>query len=294
MSTAGRRGSVVVGVDGSPASASAVEWAAALAGREGWPLTLVNAYPDLNSPPVRGFYVPEHEMQADAHRITDEVQECLRDAGWAAIDVRTEVDRGYPADVLAQQSGDARMLVVGRRGGGGFVGMLVGSTAFAAAELARVPTIIVPDDWTPVANDDRPIVVGLAGAHDGAEAVDFAFDLASRLHVQLRAVQAFDPVTVPMVSAVDRSGYQEWTAAYERALAEELAGWTTKYPDVEVDRQVVDEHPVACLLDKSREAQLMVVGGRRHTRLGGALVGSTARSLMHHAECPLAVVHPEK
>jgi nucleotide-binding universal stress UspA family protein len=291
MSTAKQRGSVVVGVDGSPASAAAVDWAAALAGREGWSLTLVNAYPDLNSPPVRGFYVPEHEMRADSLQITDAVKASLTDAGWKPDDIVTEVDRGYPAEVLASHSLNARMLVVGRRGKGGFLGMLIGSTAFTAVEHARVPTVIVPSTWSAVADDRRPVVLGLAETTSETDAIEFALDAASRAKAPLHVIYAFDPMTLPRTPPLEGSAYPQWRSERERGLAEELAGWGEKYPDVAVDRQVVVEHPVHALLEQSRKSQLLVVGGRHQPRLAAALLGSTSRSVMHHAECPVAVVH---
>jgi nucleotide-binding universal stress UspA family protein len=295
MSTAEHSRSVVVGVDGSPASAAAVEWAAAVAGRDGWSLTLVHAYPDLNSPPVRGFYVPEHEMRVDARKITDAVKESLTDAGWGPDDIATEVDRGYPADVLASHSRNANMLVVGRRGRGGFLGMLIGSTAFSAVEHARVPTVIVPDTWSVVADDNRPVVIGLAETTGETAAVDFAFDAASRGTAPLHAIYAFDPMSLlPRTPPLEGSAYPQWKAERERGLAEELAGWADTYPDVPVDRRVVVEHPVHALLEQSSKAQLLVVGGRRQPRLPAALLGSTSRSVMHHAGCPLAVVHERR
>jgi nucleotide-binding universal stress UspA family protein len=293
MTAPERRESVVVGLDGSPASGSAVQWAAAVARREHWRLRLVNAYPNLSGLPMHGFYVPEHELQAEARTIAEQIRRSLEWAGWDPDDVRIELGCGYPEDVLAEHSRGARMLVVGRRGRGGFVGMLMGSTAFGAAERAETPTVIVPEGWTAPEDDQRPVVIGLAGASDGTAAVDFAFDSALRNRVVLRAVQAFDPATVPMMQQRDESGHQEWRAGYERALAEELAGWGEKYPDVPVDRRVVDEHPVAALLEQARGAQLMVIGGRTRTWQGAEFLGSAALGLMHYAECPLAVVHSE-
>lgn len=73
-------------------------------------------------------------------------------------------------------------------------------------------------------------------------------------------------------------------------LAERLAGWREKYPDVVVDRFVVLDRPVAALLGFAEHAQLLVVGTRGHGALAGALLGSTSQALVHHSPCPVAVV----
>ena len=79
----------------------------------------------------------------------------------------------------------------------------------------------------------------------------------------------------------------------ERELvAERMAGWQEKYPDVEVRRVVTRDRPVRCLLNHAVDAQLLVVGSRGRGGLSGMLLGSTSQALMYHAPCPLLVVRP--
>jgi nucleotide-binding universal stress UspA family protein len=75
-------------------------------------------------------------------------------------------------------------------------------------------------------------------------------------------------------------------------LAERLAGWQEKYPDVTVRRIVTRDRPVRCLLEHSADAQLLVVGSRGHGQFSGMLLGSTSRALIYHAPCPLLVARP--
>ena len=73
-------------------------------------------------------------------------------------------------------------------------------------------------------------------------------------------------------------------------LAESLAGWQEKYPDVLVRSGVVREHPAAGLVAEAASAQLLVVGNRGRHALAGTLLGSVSQAVLHHATCPVAVV----
>jgi nucleotide-binding universal stress UspA family protein len=80
-------------------------------------------------------------------------------------------------------------------------------------------------------------------------------------------------------------------AQEERALTSEvLAGWQENYPDVRVTSVTTRNHPVDALVDASKTAALLVIGGRRRGRIGGALLGSIGHGVLHGAHCPVAVV----
>ncbi|WP_410674965.1 universal stress protein [Amycolatopsis sp. cmx-4-68] len=81
--------------------------------------------------------------------------------------------------------------------------------------------------------------------------------------------------------------------AGRRLLAQRLAGWQEKYPEVRVERRVEHDRPRDRLLDLSREAQLVVVGSRGRGGFAGLVLGSTSQALLHHAGCPVMVVRTE-
>jgi nucleotide-binding universal stress UspA family protein len=77
-----------------------------------------------------------------------------------------------------------------------------------------------------------------------------------------------------------------------RAMAETVAGLGEKYPDVQVEQRLRQGRPAKVLADASRGAALVVVGSRGHGGFASMLLGSTSRSLLHHAQCPVLVVRP--
>jgi nucleotide-binding universal stress UspA family protein len=86
----------------------------------------------------------------------------------------------------------------------------------------------------------------------------------------------------------DRAGA---TTDAERLLAEELAGWSEKYPDVAVHRQAVHGPDVANALARfASGAALLVVGVRSRPALSGQMLGAVSRRLIRQAPCPVAVV----
>jgi nucleotide-binding universal stress UspA family protein len=80
---------------------------------------------------------------------------------------------------------------------------------------------------------------------------------------------------------------------FERqALAAALAPWRERFPDVPVVEHVEMGSAAQVLLSVSGRAQLLVVGRRAHRTAIGARIGSVAHGMLHHADCPVAVVPP--
>ncbi len=80
--------------------------------------------------------------------------------------------------------------------------------------------------------------------------------------------------------------------AAERAeLEESVARWRDKDPQVPVEALLADGNPVHVFVDASGTAQLVVVGGRRHSALGAMLLSPLGLQLLHHADCPVLIAH---
>ncbi|MCF4139443.1 universal stress protein [Streptomyces sp. Tue 6430] len=286
-------GVVVVGVDGAASSLAAVEAAAREARARDAVLRIVHAFvwPAMHVPTGPSpLGPPEGGIRNMVDRLTAEAVERAR-ATAPDVDVRHAVVPGEPLTVLEAQSREAELVVVGSRGMGGFVGLLVGSTAVHLAAHGRCPVLVVRE----AAHADGPVVVGVDGSAAGRRAVDFAFAEAELRKAPLVALHAWTTWNAPLPAPQDASEpYANPPGALAgeegRLLSEALAGCRERYPGVVVDHKVVHAGTREALIEASRSAQLLVVGARGRGGFTGLLLGSVSQALLHHAHCPVAVV----
>ncbi|HTO25585.1 MAG TPA: universal stress protein [Gaiellaceae bacterium] len=139
---------IVVGVDGSPGSKRALEWAAAEARVRQLPLTLVHAwYPPFSAYGGIGWAGADAQAISSLEELANDRLAAIRDEASAALEgleVETVVVEGLAARTLLDAAADADLLVVGTRGHGGFVGLLLGSVSQECAHHSRCPIVIVP------------------------------------------------------------------------------------------------------------------------------------------------------
>ena len=134
---------IVVGVDGSDSSRKALEWGYDEAAHHGASLVVVTAWhpPSLPmSPPPENYEdQPRREALELLERFTSEL--VPKDP---VVDIHTSVEQGKnPAKVLIERSGEADLVVVGSRGHGGFLGMLLGSVSQHVVAHAECPVVVV-------------------------------------------------------------------------------------------------------------------------------------------------------
>lgn len=211
------------------------------------------------------------------------------------------------ADALNAKAEQARTLVLGSRGRGGFASLLLGSVSRACTSQAVCPVVVVPHAARAanVAADapDARVLLGLNPAETSDETVEFAFRYAAEHGLRLTALTAsLDPVAAlplfgaPMAGAPVTGFPPEDPAPFireiERAQHERLEPFTTgAYARVAVDSVVGPGDAAGQLVAQSETAALLVVGRhrtRRHTE--SLLMGSVANASLLHARCPVAVV----
>jgi nucleotide-binding universal stress UspA family protein len=286
----GSRRPVVVGIDGSESALRAVGWAAEEAGRRGAVLRLVQACEVLTG------YAP---LVVDWHAlhmaVADRGREWLDRARTAAeeavpgLRVHTALELTPPVPTLIKESREAALLVLGSRGLGGFTGLVLGSTSVEVSGRAHCPVVVVRDA---AAAPDGPVVVGVDGTPVGEAAIAFAFAEASARDADLVAVHAWSDLVLEAAYLGDAAAldFAVFEQRAEEILAERLAGWQEKYPEVHVTREIVRDRPTGTLLRHGEHARLLVVGSRGRGGFRGLLLGSTSQHLLHHAACPVAVV----
>ncbi|MER6982120.1 universal stress protein, partial [Streptomyces carpinensis] len=155
---------VVVGVDGSTSSLAAVEVAAGEAQRRGAELRVVHAF----SWPVRPMYAPLDP--SPLNRVVHEAAQLARRMA-PDVEVAEAVVTGNAVAVLEAESRVAGLVVVGARGTGGFIGMLLGSTAVSLAAHSQCPVMVVRGEPAGYG----PIVLAVDGSSAGEKAIAFAF-----------------------------------------------------------------------------------------------------------------------
>jgi len=296
---------VMVGVDGSAGSAAAVRIGAWEAKRRRLPLLLVHGYLDQLPYPTHGwtYYQPlATVVRNDAHTMLTDVELRAR-ADHPGLTVRSALVAGGGASTLAELSHTSSLVVVGSRGLGGFAGLSLGSVGAQVAMHSHAPVIVVRPRYAAMPTGggggsppgSGPVVVGVDGSARSAAALGFAFDEANARNVPLVALHAWSvPFDVLGPTSPVRVDAMPARQEAERLLAEALAGWSEKYPDVPV--RLVDEHdvnPSRTLIEASRGAGLVVVGNRGRGGFASLLLGSVSHALVGNAHCPVAVIREQ-
>ncbi|MET7519547.1 universal stress protein [Streptomyces sp. NPDC005480] len=261
---------VVVGVDGSSSSLAAVEEAAREAKRRRAELRVVHAF----NLPVRPMYAPPDP--SPLRRLVAEAAQRARSLA-PEVEVTEAVVSGDAVAVLEAESRAADLVVVGPRGSGGFIGMLLGSTAASLAAHSQCPVMVVREEPA----GTGPILLAVDGSPVGENAVDFAFTEAGLRGAEIVAVHAWLPDYVPAGTGPESA---------ERLLAQALAGRTERHPDVMVRHEVLSGETREVLIEASKTVRLMVLGARGRGGFAGLLLGSVSQALLNHAHCPVTVV----
>jgi nucleotide-binding universal stress UspA family protein len=289
------RAPVVVGVDGSPESRAAVDIGAWEAHRRRLPLRLVHGHqpPVMYGPSVTIAYDPATPLRQAGELVHTEAARVH--ARYPDLTTTTAVTVAEPGGVLVEESRTAALVVLGSRGVSSFYSMLLGSVSARVATHAQAPVIVVRSAAADADERRRAgVVVGVDGSPGSAAAVEFAFDEASARDTGMTAVYAWTVPPTHNLGPITESYYDPVDAQQEadRVLAEALAGWQEKFPEVSVVREALHSlNPLRTLIEESADAELVVVGARGRGGFASLLLGSVSDGLVRHAQVPVAVVH---
>ncbi|NGO40887.1 universal stress protein [Streptomyces ureilyticus] len=285
---------LVVGVDGSEPSLRAVDWAADEAALRQVPLRLVHASlwqryegaalaEDLGKP---SELVPANGIVDGAARRARTRRPDLK--------VSTEVLAEEPEYALVRDGRHASALVLGSRGRGGIAELLLGSVSLSVAAYATCPVIVLRgrhDKQAQPVTHGR-ILLGVGEEAHGSAAVRFAFEEAERRGAVLEAVRAWrcpahETTDHPLLAGEPAHLHEQRAAETLEAALNDVAA---EHPSVEVRRRTAEGPARKVLLDASATADLMVVGARRQKQTFGLQLGRVAHTVLHHSDCPVAVV----
>ena len=297
MSTDSLHEEIIVGVDGSPQSEAAVRWAVAEAVMRDEQLRIVHVLPliggwtgvGLSGSPLaeETFQWQQREAQQLVENAVQVARGCaggdtLRISG-DTLQLSTETSI---VPTLVDLTKQARMIVVGDSGQGAVRRTLLGSVSTALIHHAHCPVAVVHGEVSPE-QVNAPIVVGVDGSPVSERATELAFEEASLRHVELVALHALSDAE--WLGHAPTIPWDVVTADVEVTLAERLASWQERYPDVVVRRIVVRNQPARHLLAESESAQLVVVGSHGRGGFAGMLLGSVSSAVVHATKTPVIV-----
>lgn len=275
--------SILVGYDGSADSDHALAWAQAMAGKTHRPLQVLISAVDRTQ--VFDFNHDSH--LAKTARIEADARELVKASG--APDASVTLVDVPPTSALIDASGQASLVVVGARGHSAMSGVLLGSVSQHVAQHAACPVVVV----RPAQHALDRVVVGVDGSAGSSAALAFAAEHASRSQASLTVIYGWRSLSRgggSLMGAPFEDRFSEEMSAAERVLSEAVAGLGESYPDVKIDTEAIPVAPSRCLADASAAASLVVVGSRGRGAFAGMLLGSTSQSVLHHAQCSVAVV----
>jgi nucleotide-binding universal stress UspA family protein len=207
-------------------------------------------------------------------------------------DVNCETPSAGAVSALVALSKEAELVVVGRRGNGKLRGRPLGSVSSALTHHSHCPVAVIHDE-DPLIDDPAkaPVVVGIDGSLGAELATAIAFDEASRRKVELVALHAWPDIGCfdSVGSGSSGPGWPALSSVEDEALAQRLAGWSERYPDVPVRRATVRAEPAPELVDQSKWAQLVVVGGHGLGGFAGMLLGSVSTAVVQCVQTPVIV-----
>jgi nucleotide-binding universal stress UspA family protein len=272
---------VVVGYDGRPDSLAALAWAAHVASLRGEAIVATTIIDPRETP--RGVAWPESYW--------DEIDERARDvlARWPDLPATIERHVGHLVPRLLESAEGGSLLVVGSRGHNVVSEMLLGSVSQSAARHARLPVIVFREPTNP---ESGRIVVGASGSESSNRALEFACRMAELTGDKVVALGAWAPVPV----VTNRYGRlpalsTDTMEAAEAQLGRIVDDLRQAHPEVAVQGEFYVGAAETGLTDAADNASLVVVGSHGYHAVGEVLMGSVSQALLHHAQCPVAVIH---
>ncbi|WP_193072216.1 MULTISPECIES: universal stress protein [unclassified Brevibacterium] len=284
---------ILVGYDGSELAVRALEYGAAEAARRRIALTVVSAYtvPTMIYPNIASM--PEHNELEAAHRgVEKTLTEAAEQLSAHPGPVSYRAQEGDAAGVLRDLSAHARTVVVGSRGRGGFMGRILGSVSTALPAHSHCPTIVIPGHHSD--SNSGAVVVAVDGSEFGRMAMFSAAEVAASRGAALEIVSVLPSGDEWLYWYPELELSSEVTGRrrleLETALETEVATVTQQFTDLRVSATVPTGDPAEVLGEASRTAQLTVLGTRGRGAIRSAILGSTSRRVLHHAEGPVMVV----
>lgn len=275
---------IVVGVDGSKESLTALRWATEQAADRDATVRAVMVWSLLDQHLQPGErFDPGYD---DAAALADLDRALTAELGAAAADVERQVVCDLPVDGLLSLAAGADLLVVGARGRGGFKGLLLGSVSRKVLERSTVPVAVVR---SPAPGAGGRVLAGIDGSASSIAALQWAAREARRRGTTLAILHAW---SVPW--PVDLQAHAMVLDVLEVQGKKLLAMALAAIPDdVKAETILIEGGAAAALLEAARSGtELLVLASRGRSGPFASLLGSVSHHLASHSPVPLVVLPP--
>ncbi|GAA3791564.1 universal stress protein [Streptomyces phyllanthi] len=140
----------------------------------------------------------------------------------------------------------------------------------------------------------RSVVIGLDGSAESRAAAEWAAREAKRRFLPLKLVHVWEAVPEPLALAqlLGADTRQQWSERSEMGgiPREVVEGLRSRHPGLDVTVEQVSGRPAEMLTQAAKDAELLVLGSRGLSGIGGFLVGSVGQAVVAHAEQPVVLV----
>ncbi|MBG6096967.1 universal stress protein [Nocardioides luteus] len=282
---------ILVGIDGGEGGRAAIAYAAAEAGLDDADLWLMHV--TLSEP--ADVVHPYPWLSQDSRNSGMQVLRKAADEAGAYVGadhVSGTLLEGRTVPGLVHAAAKARLVVLGDDRGHRLEHIVTGSITHRVAGHAPVPVVVVPSDWSGE-EPARRVVVAVKDCESSAGLIAQGLRHAADRDAELVVIHAWQLDTVYDDMTLSHLDVTGWEKAARRALDEGLGRARRRVPrasgvDVRID--IRHGQPARVIVDEAANADLLVIGRRRHSFPLGRL-GSTGRALLRESRCPVEI-HP--
>jgi nucleotide-binding universal stress UspA family protein len=281
-------GSIVAGVDGSPSSIQAVEWAARQAGLEQRPLALLHTFhiEGIYWLPAMGYDPSEIRqlLREDGGTLLDAAEQRAKEIS-PGVDLYRVMGDADARQALIEASKQASMVVVGSRGRGPVASTFLGSVGVAVVRHAACPVVVRRPEHDHVSTG---VLVGTDLTDASRPVLEYAYHLAATRHLPLTVLIEHQPSVFLHAEDVEKLD-----AMPRERVAQWMADLHAKFPEVRVTEQESVESLVKGLIRRGTEKDVVVVGGTGGGAIAAALRRSVAVTVVENVSSTVVVV-PEQ
>lgn len=276
---------VVVGVDGSPESDSAIRFATAEARRRGAGLRLVHVLAAFPAGIAVGLLATE-ESTPTGRALLSEASSVAR-SEWPEVPIECRLLAGDRCEGIIEAAQDADEIVLGHDPTPTLRRLATGSTVIRTAAHAPVPVIAVTPG--PLADPRAIVAVGIKNPDEAGALLRWGFEVAAERGASVWFLHAWEFPPGYERLAATQAERQELAGVAAAPIRQALGALAAEYPGVEHRLDVRYGNPARTLEEASRGCDLLVLARRAHALPRGH-IGGIARALLHHAACPVMVV----